>query len=140
MEYRNPENRTAFRVSVALVALLAVMGVAVAAEYSPVFVPIVLAVAFGAIVLFHRIFRRPSLIASDDGLLIQNPLGSDFVPWEAFHGAEGGRLLIVRTEDGRQLRVWAVQNSNWVHLTSGQGYADVVAQELERLRHPPTDQ
>jgi hypothetical protein len=133
--YANRENRTVFAACACLALTLAAVTLVVAVEYAPWATPLVLAAGGVGVWLAWRTFKWPAVLTSPEGVTVRNPFSSELIMWSDLVEAHGGRLLELTAADGRQVRAWAVQNSNWSHLRNHAGYADEVA-DLLNHRQP----
>jgi Bacterial PH domain len=76
---------------------------------------------------------HPSLAATDEGIVIRNPLRRVLVPWRQVEGAlPGSRGVIVLRTDRGPVRAWAVQKATWSHFLGKRRRADEVAEYLTR--------
>jgi hypothetical protein len=83
-------------------------------------------------VVAWRYGLHPLLGVNDNGVLVQNPIRSVFIPWRDVAGCSpsyGG--LVIRRRHGWPVVAWAVQKSRLAQRTGYRVRADAVADYIE---------
>jgi len=97
-------------------------------------IAITLAYTIASALLAYRVFAYSRLLATPDGLIVDNPFRSEQrVDWGSIEWMRADRLLTIGLVGGGKVTVWVVQKNGWHRARHERSTADEVIDELSAL-------